>query len=118
MQQRKQCLSAELSSLSRLLALGLNVHTGISKWNRNDLIESTVLGNLEIVLKWNWFLRPNPSHYSLFHPTECLCAGGDVITRRNMPPVGPVVVPAGQQEEAFDGRAVLVGHEVVEDRVN
>lgn len=35
-----------------------------------------------------------------------------------MPPAGPVVAPAGQQEEAFDGRAVLVGHEVVENRVN
>lgn len=35
-----------------------------------------------------------------------------------MPPVGPVVAPVGQQEEASDGGAILVGHEVVEDGVN
>lgn len=38
--------------------------------------------------------------------------------RGDMPPVGPVVTPAGEKEEVFDGRAVLVGHEVVEDWVN
>lgn len=35
-----------------------------------------------------------------------------------MSPVGSVLAPVRQQEEAFDSRAVLVGHEVVEDRVN
>ncbi len=35
-----------------------------------------------------------------------------------MPPVAPVVAPVGQEEEAFDGGAVLVGHEVVKDGVN
>lgn len=54
----------------------------------------------------------------LFYPGESLCAGGDVIARWKVPLVGPVVEYARQHEEAFDGRAVLVGHEVVENRVN
>lgn len=32
--------------------------------------------------------------------------------------VGPVMESAGQHKETFDGGAVLVGHEVVENRVN